>query len=59
MTEGMPDIVGPIGGLVGIGVMAGAANAIINKTQDIGGKKKKKKGNGFSSGMDERIRRMI
>jgi len=64
MTDGVPNIVGPIAGLVGIGVMAGVANEVIKTVGEQGqfkGKKKKARyvTKSFSEGMDERIRRMI
>jgi len=73
MTDGVPNIVGPIGGLVGIGIMATAANSIIKTVeQQSRGKKMKVKRNpnpgytpnpygkaSFASTMDERIKRMI
>lgn len=64
MTDEIPNIVPAIGGLVGIGIMAGAANAVIKQTQGMSGKKKGKKiiktqNTSFASGMDERIKRII
>jgi hypothetical protein len=68
MTDGPGNILPTIGGLVGIGIMAGAASAVIKQTQKMsGGKKRKNKKlliqkkltGGFADSMDERIKRMI
>ena len=72
MTNGVPNIVPAVGGLVGIGIMAATAGAMINIVNKEVNKGKPKKyqvkgpkwveknplGN-FSSNMDERIKRMI
>jgi len=64
MTDGMDNIVPAIGGLVGIGIMAGVANNVIKQTQGIAGKKKGKKltkvqNTSFAGSMDDRIKRII
>ena len=67
MTNGVPNIVPAIGGLVGIGIMAGVANEVIKtvgeQTQPKGKKKKVKQlintQKPFSNDIEEKIRRMI
>jgi hypothetical protein len=71
MTNGVPNIVPAIGGLMGIGIMAATAGAVIGTVeQQINmGKRRKVKNTAkwtttnpfksFSDGMDERIKRMI
>jgi hypothetical protein len=43
MTDGQPNIIGPIGGLVGLGVMAYGAKAVIDVLKDKAQEHKKKK----------------
>ena len=72
MTDGVPNIVPAIGGLVGIGIMAGVANQVIKTVGEQSQPKKKSKNRknpnyvpnpygqvSFASNMDERIKRMI
>lgn len=67
MTDGVPNIVPTIGGLVGIGIMAGAANQVIKtvgKQTNVKGKKKKMLYNtnhsSFSSNsIEQKIRKII
>jgi hypothetical protein len=71
MTDGVPNIVPAIGGLVGIGIMAGVANQVVKQVGEQANpnvKKKKRNPNyvpnpygqtSFSSNMEDRIKRMI
>lgn len=43
MTDGPPNIIGPIGGLLGLGVMAYAAKGVIDIVKETAEKQKKKK----------------
>jgi len=60
MADGL---IGGLGGLVGIGVMAGAANAVIKQTQPKKDRKRKDrrvyKSKSFMHTMDGRIKRML
>ena len=68
----VPNIVPAIGGLVGIGIMAGVANEVVKTVEEQSQPKKKAKNRknpnyipnpygsvSFSDSMDERIKRMI
>ena len=63
MTNVVPNIVGPISGLVGIGIMAGAANTVIKQIKPKKDKSKNRIKNyklkSFSDTMDKRIKNML